>query len=192
MMNIFEIKDHVFQLEQKGKRMPVFAYLKKAWDSDTPSESLTVLVMQQMVDYLDFLESPWGVYEDENEYYFYLDFLHEAIMHGLEKYKECKMFSWQLCFYLTAWGTYHFIHCEQIPPGSAPQVLHHLLSTAKSLYPNSALYDFIPLLQDCDDSWKSKMSDAAKASIRMEIDEWNLRNNMVDQELKDMFSFALK
>ncbi len=39
MMNIFEIKDHVFQLEQKGKRMPVFAYLKKAWDSDTPSES---------------------------------------------------------------------------------------------------------------------------------------------------------
>ncbi len=77
-MDIVEIKDNIFQLEQKGKRMPVFAYLKKAWDRDTPSESLTVLVMQQMVDYLDFLESPWGVYEDENEYDLYLSFLHEA------------------------------------------------------------------------------------------------------------------
>ncbi len=189
-MNIVDIKDNVHQIEQMGKRMPVFVYLKKVWDSNTHSESFVVLVMQQMVDYLDFLESPWGVYECENEYYLYLDFLHEAIAQGLEKYKECKMFLWQLCFYLTAWGTYHFIHCEQIPPGSAPQVLHRLLSTAKTLYPNSVLFDLIPLLQDCDESWKSEMPEETKTRIRMEIDEWNLRFNMADQDLKNMFSFA--
>ena len=52
-MDIVKLKAEIAQYDQQEKRMPVYACLKEAWASDPPSEQLTVLVIAQMLNYLD-------------------------------------------------------------------------------------------------------------------------------------------
>lgn len=87
MLDILAIKADVYQLERQGKRLPVYRYLREVWQKEPPSEGLTVLALQQMVDYVDdltVLGEPW---EAENEYDLYQDFLLDVISWGLQKYR---------------------------------------------------------------------------------------------------------
>ena len=78
MLDILAIKANVYQLERQGKRLPVYRYLREVWQKEPPSEGLTVLALQQMVDYVEYVDDltvlgePW---EAENEYDLYQDFL---------------------------------------------------------------------------------------------------------------------
>lgn len=79
MLDILAIKADVYQLERQGKRLPVYRYLREVWQKEPPSEGLTVLALQQMVDYVDdltVLGEPW---EAENEYDLYQEFLLDVI-----------------------------------------------------------------------------------------------------------------
>ena len=82
MLDILAIKADVYQLERQGKRLPVYRYLREVWQKEPPSEGLTVLALQQMVDYVEYVDDltvlgePW---EAENEYDLYQDFLLDVI-----------------------------------------------------------------------------------------------------------------
>lgn len=81
MLDILAIKADVYQLERQGKRLTVYRYLREVWQKEPPSEGLTVLALQQMVDYVEYVDDltvlgePW---EAENEYDLYQDFLLES------------------------------------------------------------------------------------------------------------------
>ena len=66
----------------RGKRLPVYRYLREVWQKEPPSEGLTVLALQQMVDYVEYVDDltvlgePW---EAENEYDLYQEFLLDVI-----------------------------------------------------------------------------------------------------------------
>ena len=83
MLDILAIKADVYQLERQGKRLPVYRYLREVWQKEPPSEGLTVLALQQMVDYVEYVDDltvlgePW---EAENEYDLYQDFLLDVLM----------------------------------------------------------------------------------------------------------------
>lgn len=93
MLDILAIKADVYQLERQGKRLPVYRYLQEVWQKEPPSEGLTVLALQQMVDYVEYVDDltvlgePW---EAENEYDLYQDFLLDVISWGLQKYRAKK------------------------------------------------------------------------------------------------------
>lgn len=93
MLDILAIKADVYQLERQGKRLPVYRYLREVWQKEPPSEGLTVLALQQMVDYVEYVDDltvlgePW---EAENEYDLYQDFLLDVISWGLQKYRTKK------------------------------------------------------------------------------------------------------
>lgn len=95
MLDILAIKADVYQLERQGKRLPVYRYLREVWQKEPPSEGLTVLALQQMVDYVEYVDDltvlgePW---EAENEYDLYQDFLLDVISWGLQKYRTKKRF----------------------------------------------------------------------------------------------------
>ena len=99
------------------------------------------------------------------------------------------MFLWQLCYYLASISTYHFLYGKVIQLGSAKDLLNQLLDQADKLFPDSKLFQLIPLFQKADTSWKAKLQKSEVASIRNEIAEWNLQANAVDQELLDLFDF---
>lgn len=88
MLDILAIKADVYQLERQGKRLPVYRYLREVWQKEPPSEGLTVLALQQMVDYVEYVDDltvlgePW---EAENEYDLYQDFLLDVISWGAAK-----------------------------------------------------------------------------------------------------------
>lgn len=88
MLDILAIKADVYQLERQGKRLPVYRYLREVWQKELPSEGLTVLALQQMVDYVEYVDDltvlgePWEV---ENEYDLYQDFLLDVISWGAAK-----------------------------------------------------------------------------------------------------------
>lgn len=186
-MDISIVKDHIHVLEQKAIRLPVYHYLKHIWLNNDRTEGLAVLAMQQMVFYLIELESPWTVWEDEDEHQTYQVFLQEVLEYGFKHFIHGKMFMWNLCFYLRSIGTYHFILGKQIPLGSERTLLQQLLYSAKELYPTSVLFDVIPLVQDGDPLWKERISDEVKNSILAEVDEWKLRDNMVDEDMRELF-----
>lgn len=85
MLDILAIKADVYQLERQGKRLPVYRYLREVWQKEPPSKELTVLALQQMVDYVEYVDDltvlgePW---EAENEYDLYQDFLLDVISWG--------------------------------------------------------------------------------------------------------------
>ena len=56
MLDILAIKADVYQLERQGKRLPVYRYLREVWQKELPSEGLTVLALQQMVDYVEYVD----------------------------------------------------------------------------------------------------------------------------------------
>ena len=57
MLDILAIKADVYQLERQGKRLPVYRYLREVWQKEPPSEGLTVLALQQMVDYVEYVDA---------------------------------------------------------------------------------------------------------------------------------------
>ena len=67
--------------------------------------------------------------------------------------------------------------------------LDRLLDQADKLFPDSKLFQLIPLFQKADTSWKAKLQQSEVVFIRNEIAEWNLQANAVDQELLDLFAF---
>lgn len=186
-MDISVVKNHVHFLEQKTIRLPVYHYLKDIWLKRNITEDIVVLAMQQMVFYLIELESPWTVWEEEDEYQTYQIFLQEVLEYGFEHFCHSKMFMWNLCYYLSSIGTYHFILGKQIPYGSEKILLHKLLFSAKELYPTSVLFDIIPLIQGGDPLWKEGISDKVKKSILVEVNEWKLMDNMVDEDMRELF-----
>lgn len=182
-MDISAVKEHVHRLEQRGSRSSVYRYLQEVWLANDRTEALVVLVMQQMVFYLIELESPWTVWEAEDEHQTYQRFLQEALGDGLAHFAQGKMFLWHLCFYLSAIGTYHFILGKQIPCGSEEALLQRLLADAKELYPASVLFDLIPVLQS---GAPLRQAGVSKQAIRAETDEWKLMDNMVDDDLRGL------
>ena len=52
-MDIVKLKAKIAEYDRQRKRMPVYACLKEAWASEPPSEQLTVLVIAQMLNYLE-------------------------------------------------------------------------------------------------------------------------------------------
>lgn len=56
MLDILAIKADVYQLERQGKRLPVYRHLREVWQKEPPSEGLTVLALQQMVDYVEYVD----------------------------------------------------------------------------------------------------------------------------------------
>ena len=187
MMDIVKIKADVYQLEQQGKRLPVFQYLKDEWGKEAPSEALTVMTMQQMVNYMDYLQSSSVTSvprEAGNEYDLYHDFLLDAISWGLKEHRSGKMFLWQMCFYVDAWITYDFILGRDITECNAEQWKRTLFEEAKRIYPNSLIFDFIPHVQQGDYPWLHNLPESARKQIRAEIAEWNLQKNSADQALQ--------
>lgn len=90
MLDILAIKADVYQLERQGKRLPVYRYLREVWQKEPPSEGLTVLALQQMVDYVEYVDDLTVLgeqWEAENEYDLYQDFLLDVISWGLQKYR---------------------------------------------------------------------------------------------------------
>ena len=85
MLDILVIEADVYHLERHVKRLPVYRYLREVWQKEPPSEGLTVLALQQMVDYVEYVDDltvlgePW---EAENEYDLYQDFLLDVIRGG--------------------------------------------------------------------------------------------------------------
>ena len=78
-MDIVKLKAEIAQYDQQEKRMPVYACLKEAWASDPPSEQLTVLVIAQMLNYLEWIDGAYKiVVEAPDEFSLYWDFLTEA------------------------------------------------------------------------------------------------------------------
>lgn len=112
MLDILAIKADVYQLERQGKRLPVYRYLREVWQKEPPSEGLTVLALQQMVDYVEYVDDLTVLgeqWEAENEYDLYQDFLLDVISWGLQKYRAKKRFLWQICYYVNAWATFYYI-----------------------------------------------------------------------------------
>ena len=71
----------------------------------------------------------------------------------------------------------------------AREEAQRLLDQADKLFPDSKLFQLIPLFQKADTSWKAKLQKSEVVFIRNEIAEWNLQANAVDQELLDLFDF---
>lgn len=186
---IKQIKDTISKMEKDKKRLDIYRYLKEQWKCYPESSQLCVLIIQQMVSFLLELESPWAISENANEYQCYAAFLQEVLQYGIQYHSKSKMFLWQLCYYLAGISTYHFLYGKVIQLGSAKDLLNQLLDQADKLFPDSKLFQLIPLFQKADTSWKAKLQKSEVVSIRNEIEEWNLQANAVDQELLDLFDF---
>ena len=97
-MDIVKLKAEIAQYDQQEKRMPVYACLKEAWASEPPSEQLTVLVIAQMLNYLEWIDGAYKiVVEAPDEFSLYWDFETEAATYGFEHYRQGKMFLWEMC-----------------------------------------------------------------------------------------------
>ena len=111
-MDIVKLKAEIAHYDQQEKRMPVYACLKEAWASEPPSEQLTVLVIAQMLNYLEWIDGAYKiVVEAPDEFSLYWDFETEAATYGFEHYRQGKMFLWEMCRVLVMWPTY-LIQCK--------------------------------------------------------------------------------
>lgn len=194
MLDILAIKADVYQLERQGKRLPVYRYLREVWQKEPPSEGLTVLALQQMVDYVEYVDDltvlgePW---EAENEYDLYQDFLLDVISWGLQKYRTKKRFLWQICYYVNAWATFYYIFGREITQENVEQWKKTLFEEAKERYPDSLLFEFIPHAAQLDYVWFYRLTDEQRLQIRLEVGEWNLQKNDMDQAVQSDFDDAL-
>lgn len=182
-MDIVKLKAEIAQYDQQEKRMPVYACLKEAWASDPPSEQLTVLVIAQMLNYLEWIDGAYKiVVEAPDEFSLYWDFLTEAATYGFEHYRQGKMFLWEMCRVLVMWPTY-LIQCKYIPR-DGEKLLEQLVAEGKALYPTSALFDCLtPFNEDEDKELIRQLTPAQRKRIREELTEWNLQENMMDREM---------
>ena len=194
MLDILAIKADVYQLERQGKRLPVYRYLREEWQKEPPSEGLTVLALQQMVDYVEYVDDltvlgePW---EAENEYDLYQDFLLDVISWGLQKYRAKKRFLWQICYYVNAWATFYYIFGREITQENVEQWKKTLFKEAKERYPDSLLFEFIPHAAQLDYVWFYRLTDEQRLQIRLEVGEWNLQKNNMDQAVQSYFDDAM-
>lgn len=194
MLDILAIKANVYQLERQGKRLPVYRYLREVWQKEPPSEGLTVLALQQMVDYVEYVDDltvlgePW---EAENEYDLYQDFLLDVISWGLQKYRAKKRFLWQICYYVNAWATFYYIFGREITQDNVEQWTKTLFEEAKERYPDSLLFEFIPHAAQLDYVWFYRLTDEQRLQIRLEVGEWNLQKNNMDQAVQSYFDDAM-
>lgn len=194
MLDILAIKADVYQLERQGKRLPVYRYLREVRQKEPPSEGLTVLALQQMVDYVEYVDDltvlgePW---EAENEYDLYQDFLLDVISWGLQKYRAKKRFLWQICYYVNAWATFYYIFGREITQENVEQWKKTLFKEAKERYPDSLLFEFIPHAAQLDYVWFYRLTDEQRLQIRLEVGEWNLQKNNMDQAVQSYFDDAM-
>lgn len=170
-MDIVKLKAEIAQYDQQEKRMPVYACLKEAWASDPPSEQLTVLVIAQMLNYLEWIDGAYKiVVEAPDEFSLYWDFLTEAATYGFEHYRQGKMFLWEMCRVLVMWPTY-LIQCKYIPR-DGEKLLEQLVAEGKALYPTSALFDCLtPFNEDEDKELIRQLTPAQRKRIREELTE---------------------
>lgn len=147
MLDILAIKADVYQLERQGKRLPVYRYLREVWQKEPPSEGLTVLALQQMVDYVEYVDDltvlgePW---EAENEYDLYQDFLLDVISWGLQKYRAKKRFLWQICYYVNAWATFYYIFGREITQENGSSGRKRFLRKQKSAILTACCLNLFP------------------------------------------------
>lgn len=182
-MDIVKLKAEIAEYDRQRKRMPVYACLKEAWASEPPSEQLTVLVIAQMLNYLEWIDGAYKiVVEAPDEFSLYWDFLTEAATYGFEHYRQGKMFLWEMCRVLIMWPTY-LIQCKYIPR-DGEKLLEQLVAEGKALYPTSALFDCLtPFNEDEDKELIRQLTPAQRKRIREELTEWNLQENMMDREM---------
>ena len=150
-----------------------------------------MLALQQMVDYVDdltVLGEPW---EAENEYDLYQDFLLDVISWGLQKYRTKKRFLWQICYYVNAWATFYYIFGREITQENVEQWKKTLFKEAKERYPDSMLFEFIPHAAQLDYVWFYRLTDEQRLQIRLEVGEWNLQKNNMDQAVQSYFDDAM-
>ena len=181
---IIEIKRHVYQLEQKGKRLPVYRYLRDLWRDHTDDAELTLLVMQQMIFYLELLEYVDTIWEtEEDEYQAYSDLLQEVLKVGMQQHLGNKHFLWCMCYFLNLIFTYHFIFGELITSQTHERILEDLLALANKLFPDSVLFRVVFYLEEGTGSWQDNYSSDELSVLTAELVEWNLQANMADQEV---------
>ena len=147
-----------------------------------------------MVDYVEYVDDltvlgePW---EAENEYDLYQDFLLDVISWGLQKYRAKKRFLWQICYYVNAWATFYYIFGREITQENVEQWKKTLFEEAKERYPDSMLFEFIPHAAQLDYVWFYRLTDEQRLQIRLEVGEWNLQKNDMDQAVQSYFDDAM-
>ena len=153
-----------------------------------------MLALQQMVDYVEYVDDltvlgePWEV---ENEYDLYQDFLLDVISWGLQKYRAKKRLLWQICYYVNAWATFYYIFGREITQDNVEQWKKTLFKEAKERYPDSLLFEFIPHAAQLDYVWFYRLTDEQRLQIRLEVGEWNLQKNNMDQAVQSYFDDAM-
>lgn len=175
-MDIIKIKAEVYQLEQRGKRLPILHYLQDVWQQEPQSEGLTVLALRQMVAYADTVvqfseNSP--LWEAKNEYSLYKAFLLDIISWGLKNYRTSKQFLWQMCFYLNPEYTYYYMYGREITDDNAVEWKKTLFQEAAQLYPDSLLFKCIDPIECMDIGGWTDLRKKRKRRFA-----WNSRNGI--------------
>ncbi len=187
MINIILLKQQVWELEKVGKRVPIYILLREKWSKETDRSQLALLVIQQMVYFLDDLEGPPIPIEQEDEYELYHSFLQEALQYGMKHCLHDKMFLWQMCYYLEGDATYHFLYGETIPVKSVDAIKEELFALARRYFPESKLFALIPAIVHIDYLYLQSIGKHDRLMIAEELSQWNLQSNAVDDDLKELF-----
>ena len=65
------------------------------------------------------------------------------------------------------------------------------LRKQKERYPDSLLFEFIPHAAQLDYVWFYRLTDEQRLQIRLEVGEWNLQKNDIDQAVQSYFDDAM-
>lgn len=98
---------------------------------------------------------------------------------------------WQICYYVNAWATFYYIFGREITQEDVEQWKKTLFKEAKERYPDSLLFEFIPHAAQLDYVWFYRLTDEQRLQIRLEVGEWNLQKNNMDQAVQSDFDDAM-
>ena len=189
MSNIEEIKSYLHSLEVSNKRTDVFRYLKRQWQSKVRNDDLCILIINQMMYYLDAIEYPDVIWEEQNEHLKYYFFLQTMLIYANKHLSYNKIYLWYICYYLNSFGTYHNIFGLIFDISKADTLKRDYFLRSIKLF-NSSLFRVIPLLQGYSIT-KSNLNQISSRDIYTELSDFHFGENEVDQEFLGLFEDLL-
>ena len=190
MNNITCIKDKLSRIEKRNWR-EACQYLYSCWYNDKNNGELCMLLIEETTMYLMEMEAGRdpGLHLNNNaskrNKRLFIRYKETALSYGLENCLSSKYFVWRLCYLLLHIETYLVLLDSRISTlDEANSILLELLDIGKERFPDSLLLLEIENVLNRSHSYYNYNKDPRLAE---EIKEYRLQNNIVDQEIMNIF-----
>lgn len=184
------IKKELIKLESRKNWRTICNYLYSCWCHDKNDGELCLLLIEETLIFL--MEIKNGFDEElhlhnnasKRNIRLFTKYKELALSYGLEHCTNDKLFTWRLCFLLFYIVTYYVLIGKTIEDfDKAKQQSKALLEIGKNRFPDSSLFSEMERLFS---STGSMFNNPPNPAINEELLAFNLDNNWVDQNIKNL------